>query len=159
MRNRLLSAAALLAAFSWSASGQTGSLERDMLAAHNAVRERLKLKPLVWSEDVAAWAQQWADTLLAEGRFEHRPRNPYGENLFLITNTSYLPIQVVNEWAGEVRFYDHRSNKCTGMCGHYTQIVWKSTRELGCGVARTRASEVWVCNYNPRGNIVGERPY
>jgi PadR family transcriptional regulator len=48
---------------------------------------------------------------------------------------------------------------CRGVCGHYTQIVWSNTREVGCGVARDSNREVWVCNYNPPGNWIGERPY
>ncbi len=44
-------------------------------------------------------------------------------------------------------------------CGHYTQIVWRGTTTLGCAVARSSFREVWVCEYSPAGNIVGQRPY
>jgi hypothetical protein len=57
--------------------------------------------------------------------------------------------------------YDYKSNTCHqgGPCGHYTQVVWSGTRELGCGVARSPSREIWVCNYNPPGNYIGQRPY
>jgi pathogenesis-related protein 1 len=147
------------AVLAWAAAAQTGSIERDMLAAHNAVRARVDVPPLVWSETLAAYAREWANTLAASGRFEHRRRGRYGENLFAVHNTRFLPVQVVNDWAGEARLYNLRSNTCRGDCGHYTQIVWRRTREVGCAVARNGPREVWVCNYSPRGNRVGERPY
>jgi len=45
------------------------------------------------------------------------------------------------------------------VCGHYTQIVWRDTKQVGCGVARDNRREIWVCNYDPPGNWVGHRPY
>jgi pathogenesis-related protein 1 len=66
---------------------------------------------------------------------------------------------VVNAWAAESRNYDYRSNCCRGVCGHYTQIVWAGTQEVGCAVARGGRREVWVCNYDPPGNWAGKRPY
>jgi hypothetical protein len=45
------------------------------------------------------------------------------------------------------------------VCGHYTQIVWRNTKSVGCAVARGKGVEVWVCNYDPPGNYAGQRPY
>jgi pathogenesis-related protein 1 len=45
------------------------------------------------------------------------------------------------------------------MCGHYTQIVWRNTKAVGCAVGGKGAREVWVCDYDPPGNYVGQRPY
>jgi pathogenesis-related protein 1 len=135
------------------------SLAHDMLASHDAVRARVGVAPLVWSDRLAARAQDWADTLLARRQFNHRPNSHYGENLFEITGAPASPAQVVNAWAAESRNYDYNSNRCRGVCGHYTQIVWSDTKEVGCAVARGGGSEVWVCNYDPPGNWVGQRPY
>ena len=131
----------------------------DMLAAHNAVRASLKIRPLTWSDKLAARAQDWADNLLARDQFSHRPKSEYGENLFTITGAPATPEQVVAAWAAESQDYDYRSNQCRKICGHYTQLVWKDTRRVGCAVARNGRREVWVCNYDPRGNYFGERPY
>jgi uncharacterized protein YkwD len=135
------------------------SLARDMLARHNAVRARVGMPPLAWSDRLAARSQDWADTLLARGQFIHRPNSTYGENLFEITGATASPAQVVDAWAEESRNYDYTSNRCSGVCGHYTQIVWRDTKEVGCAVARGRGREVWVCNYDPPGNWAGRRPY
>ncbi len=130
-----------------------------MLEAHNAVRARVGLPPLVWSARVAAVAQDWANRLIAARDFSHRPDNPYGENLFAISGATASPAEVVAAWAGEARDYNLRSNTCAGVCGHYTQIVWRATRSVGCGVATDPENEVWVCDYDPPGNFEGQRPY
>ena len=39
--------------------------------------------------------------------------------------------------------------------GHFTQVVWKSTTQLGCGLAVNRGNKIYgVCNYSPAGNVV-----
>lgn len=119
----------------------------------------MRLPPVVWSEDLAAWAQEWADFLIAERMFRHRPRNRYGENLYEIDGGRATPQRVVAAWAAEARDYDYVSNACRGQCGHYTQIIWRDTRKVGCAVARDAHRQVWVCNYAPAGNVVGQRPY
>ncbi len=132
-----------------------------MLDAHNAVRARVGLKPLTWSEKLERAAQEWADTLIKEGAFRHRPNSPWGQNLYAVSGGEFLPQQIVNGWAAEAKDFDSASNRCKDghMCGHYTQIVWRDTRELGCAVARGGNREVWVCEYSPPGNIQGMRPY
>jgi uncharacterized protein YkwD len=130
-----------------------------MIRAHNAVRSRSKLPPLVWSDKVAAMAQQWAEALLARNQFTHRPNSAYGENPFEINGALASPARVVGDWASEVRNYDYRTNSCKSVCGHYTQIIWRDTKELGCGVARNARREIWVCDYDPPGNWVGRRPF
>jgi pathogenesis-related protein 1 len=138
---------------------ETPAWADEMVASHNSVRAPLHLPPLRWSPKLAKLAQEWADTLLANGRFEHRPKTLLGENIFAIEGARALAARVVGDWASEVRDYDYSSNKCRGVCGHYTQIVWKSTRQVGCGMARNDSREVWVCNYDPPGNWVGRKPY
>ena len=114
---------------------------------------------MTWSDRLAARSQDWAETLLARGQFGHRPNSTYGENLFEIDGAPASAAEVVNVWAAESRNYDYNSNRCRGVCGHYTQIVWSDTKEVGCAVARGGGREVWVCNYDPPGNRVGKRPY
>ncbi len=142
-----------------TAQPSRSSLASAILASHNAVRARVGVAPLAWSDRLAANAQDWADTLFARRQFFHRPNSALGENLFEIRGAPASPAQVVEEWAAESRNYDHGSNKCRGVCGHYTQIVWSDTKEVGCAVARGAGREVWVCEYNPPGNWVGHRPY
>jgi pathogenesis-related protein 1 len=147
-----------LAALQLPASG--GAFAREMLAAHNAVRARVRLVPaLAWSEKLAAVAQGWADTLLERHRLEHRPNSRYGENLFEMTGAEATPAEVVDAWASEAAGYDYKTNSCHGACGHYTQLVWRSTREVGCAVAQKGGRQIVACEYNPPGNYRGQRPW
>jgi hypothetical protein len=138
------------------------SIKQDILAVHNAGRKQVGTPLLVWSDALAKVAQQWANTLLKNGKFEHRPNPKFGENLFEIRGGNATPAQVVSDWVGERKDYDAAAAKCKSgaVCGHFTQVVSKLSQRVGCAVARdgTRR-EVWVCNYDPPGNFVGERPF
>lgn len=148
---------------SWSGrQSATGPMDpQQMLDAHNEWRALYGVPPLKWSPKLARYARQWADFLIRERRFEHHRGSPYGENLVSATNWPLTSDEVVRLWADEGTSYDHATNTCAPgeVCGHFTQVVWKNTREVGCGVSRRGAREVWVCNYNPPGNVVGRRPY
>lgn len=132
----------------------------EIVDAHNYVRKREHLEKLKWSDSLAKVAQQWADHLADRDLFEHSRDSRYGENLFAITGARASAKKVVEAWASESRDYDSISGRCKkGMCGHYTQIVWRNTTEVGCAVARHKKREIWVCEYSPPGNVTGQRPY
>ncbi len=133
----------------------------QMLNAHNGWRKRYKVPALKWSPKLAAYAQQWAENLVRTDSFRHRPDSPYGENLATASGQQLNPDRVVNMWGSEVRYYDYRTNSCAPgeMCGHFTQLVWKGAKEVGCAMSRNDEREVWVCNYNPPGNIAGRKPF
>ena len=133
----------------------------EAVAAHNFIRDKLGVPPLVWSDALAQVAKDWANKLMSTGLFMHSSDLRYGENLFQISGpgATSTAFEVVNAWAGEAQFYDYDTNTCRGRCGHYTQVVWRDTKQVGCAVARDIRREVWVCEYAPYGNIIGERPY
>jgi pathogenesis-related protein 1 len=134
---------------------------KEMLDAHNSWRSQYGVPPLAWSPKLAGYAQQWANTLLQRKRLEHRSNSSYGENLAMAMGQRFTPEQVVDMWGSESRDYDQASNSCSRgkVCGHFTQVVWRDTMQVGCGVARDEQREVWVCNYYPPGNVIGYRPY
>ena len=43
--------------------------------------------------------------------------------------------------------------------GHYTQLMWRDTRKVGCAVVGGRSEEYMVCRYSNGGNVIGERPF
>ncbi|WP_446009255.1 CAP domain-containing protein [Candidatus Electrothrix sp.] len=141
-----------------------------MTAAHNHWRSQVGVPQLTWSEKLVNVAQDWADTLKEDGCGFHHSHNGYGENLFKaspliwsdgqkeLQDTS--PEEVTNSWGNEIKYYEYSDNSCSGVCGHYTQVVWKETTEVGC--ARSVCddkSQIWVCSYSPAGNMAGKRPY
>ena len=147
-------------AFPYTAPAEASqSIPQAMLDAHNAVRARIGLPPLVWSPQLAGVAQDWADHLISTRELRHQSNNRYGENLYAISGGTSSPAQVVRLWADEARNYDVRTNSCGAVCGHYTQIVWRATHDVGCAQATDGYRQVWVCEYDPPGNVVGYRPY
>lgn len=133
---------------------------REMLEAHNQWRQRTGIPPLTWSDDLAKHAQAWANHLANDNfRLYHRPNNPYGENLTWAAHQKLSPTEVVNMWGDEIKHYDYETNRCSAVCGHYTQLVWQKTTEVGCANIRSGPQEIWVCNYNPPGNYRGQKPY
>lgn len=138
---------------------ETSPLARDLVMAHNLVRSKIGVPPLTWSGELEKTAQDWANRLIESGEFKHRSYNQFGENIYEISNGYATPYRVVDAWASEAKNYEYNANSCSEVCGHYTQVVWRDTKAVGCGVARDDKREIWVCNYAPFGNIVGERPY
>ena len=150
-----------------------------MIGAHNTVRAGLGLPEVAWSDELAEFAREWAQYLSDHNRcrLKHRPHEGkdaprYGENLYwagavqLSTGARaaqrITPHHVVSAWVSESQHYNHEKNRCRWgrKCGHYTQVVWKNTRRIGCGMAACPdQGQIWVCNYDPPGNYAGQKPY
>jgi uncharacterized protein YkwD len=133
-----------------------------MVTGHNRARRAVGVPDLAWSASLAATAQSWADRLAGQGcAIGHSGAVGLGENLAWASGRHLTNEEVVNMWEGEARAYSPATGACLpgGVCGHYTQVVWRDTRFVGCGMASCGNSEVWVCNYSPPGNYIGQRPY
>lgn len=139
---------------------------RKMLDLHNRVRADVGVGPLRWSQELADYAQRWADHLAATRcGLEHRPRSgkwrgEFGENLFMGTLGYYGVTDAVKGWAEEKRLYPGGPYQASWRgVGHYTQMVWRNTRNVGCATSQCRGNLLVVCNYDPPGNYIGEYPY
>jgi uncharacterized protein YkwD len=155
-------AAVLTAQTAQAAQGSV--LAERLLGAHNLERERVGVPRLAWSARLAGDAQEWADTLARSGRFEHSPNlAEEGENLWMGSAEHYTAEQMVGGFIEEVRHFEpgpfpnvSRTGRWSDV-GHYTQLIWRDTREVGCAVARGQRDDVLVCRYWPAGNVIGER--
>lgn len=119
------------------------------------------MSPLTWNNTVAAYAQAYANKRISDCQLKDS-KGPYGENMAM-AEASYAisGADAVKLWVDEKPNYDYKSNTCVGgLCRHYTQVVWRKSVHLGC--VRVKCKNGWwfvTCNYEPRGNVVGERPY
>jgi pathogenesis-related protein 1 len=140
---------------------------QDALDFHNKVRADVKSPPLQWSEELARYAQSWADHLAADCEMEHRPNSgqwaqKYGENIFWGEGEDYTALHASESWYGEIEEYKYGplTDKNWYKTGHYTQMVWKSTTHVGMGMAVCRNGAILiVANYDPSGNYMGQKPY
>ncbi|KAI3774637.1 hypothetical protein L1987_49196 [Smallanthus sonchifolius] len=133
-----------------------GNAPDDYLNAHSCTRKVMDLPALKWDPELAKVAQAYADQrkdckMVRSDRCGENMAS--GQNL----NGSYA----VQMWLDEKRNYDYGENKCIDkMCGHYTQCIWKKTERVGCGRSKCDdGSFMVVCNYDPPGNIAGEKPF
>src|SRR5450432_1896068 len=75
------------------------------LKVHNDARSAVGAAPLQWSDKLAAYAQEWAEQMAKSGKFEHRPNNPYGENLADYTSSAEGPDYAARLWLAEKQDY------------------------------------------------------
>lgn len=152
-------AAPLIAWASVAAAG--GSFADRLLDAQNAERDRVGVPRLAWNGGLAHDAQGWADVLAREGTLRHagdKATGGQGENLWMGASGRFGPEAMIQTFLDERQFFrpgTYPNVSITGRgldVGHYTQIVWRNTREVGCAVARGREMDFLVCRYWPAGN-------
>ena len=140
-------------------------LDRILLDLHNRERAEVGAPPLVWDTGLAAAAAGYGPALAARGSLTHSPqasRPGQGENLWMGTHARYSLASMFGGWAGEKRSFRpgrfpdvSRTGKWSDVA-HYTQIIWRSTRRVGCAVRQTPAWDYLICRYAPPGNFVGQ---
>ena len=130
------------------------------VASHNAFRAKKGLPPLVWDPAVAAYAEHSAH-VRSDCQLIHS-HGKYGENLAWSSDPNFSAATAVGYWVGEEPYYDYGSNSCTHhqACLHYTQVMWRNSKRLGCGVSRCpNGGRFITCNYDPPGNYIGQKPF
>ncbi|MRR15835.1 MAG: SCP-like extracellular [Deltaproteobacteria bacterium] len=137
----------------------------EILKAHNRYRAELNIPPLTWSDRLAKNAQVWADRLATEKRMYHSSGTGEGENLWMGSAGEYSMTRMVDAWGREKRFYKDGifPNVSTSGnwsdVGHYTQMIWRGTTEVGCAKSTGGGFDYLVCRYAPPGNVRGEKVY
>lgn len=144
-----------------------GLFLQQILDAHNAARAAVGVPPLQWDTHLAADAQAWATHLAETHTFVHSTvaagGTDEGENLWKGSVGWYSYPEMMDGWTDERRFFrnDPTPNfSTTGRwedVGHYTQVVWRTTTRVGCGLASNSSEDVLVCRYTDPGNYDGER--
>ncbi|RJE74223.1 pathogenesis-related family 1 protein [Reichenbachiella sp. MSK19-1] len=149
--------------YSFQSVGQKATADEIelILERHNFWRADVGVGEIKYSEELAEVANKWAIELKKQDCAFKHSRNSFGENLFKGTVGYYTAGDAIDAWGNEKANYNYSKNTCDAnkVCGHYTQIVWKNTTEVGCAKVICNGNVTWVCNYNPPGNFVGEKPY
>lgn len=156
-------------------AGNTGSRlspqqVQQILDYHNQKRGEVGNGKVAWSAQIAKFAQQRADQIAREKRLAHLPQgqNPYGENLAQGGASGgvsgYTVVNACEGWYAE-RAKMQKNARTMSVelfnrgVGHYTQMVWKGTTQIGAGISTYQQGgftmTVVVCCYNPPGNVLG----
>lgn len=136
----------------------------EWLAAHNDERAKMGQKPLIWSDDLAKDAAVWAKHLAETDSFEHAPKGKedQGENLWTGTKGAFAPKVMVQAWIDEKALYKRgkfpevATNGKWEEVGHYTQLIWHNSKQVGCARESSAESDYLVCRYLPAGNWIGQ---
>ena len=161
-------AAIFLTPLLMGAQDTTSNFDMRILSSHNRERDALGLKPLHWNNNLAKDAQKWSDYLAKSGRFEHSTGNStrsQGENIWGGTPGVFSAEAMVDSWSSEKRHFKNGIFPAVSMTGkmrdvgHYTQIIWRKSTQLGCARSRGNSEEILVCRYSAPGNMIGEKPF
>lgn len=140
-------------------------MSQEIMDAHNRYRAEVGVPTLQWSDDLANQAYAWASQLAATGSFEHSHTDGQGENLWKggPPGDGFTFTHMVDDWGNEKQYFaggvfpDVSTTGNWGDVGHYTQLVWRDTSQVGCGcVDGPDGTRYLVCRYASPGNFTGQ---
>ncbi|XP_028391024.1 uncharacterized protein LOC114515905 [Dendronephthya gigantea] len=126
---------------------------------HNKYRTKHQAPNITWSAQLASDAQKWADELAKNNTFEHdKNRGSQGENLYASSGDSQNSCErATTAFYNEIKDYDFDNPGFSADTGHFTQVVWVKSTQLGVGKAeKTNGGTVLVFRYTPPGNYRGQ---
>jgi len=150
----------------------------NILSIHNSIRANVGSAALTWDPIAATVAQNYANGCVyahnanRDTQYAGAGGNDaqgVGENIAAGAPTLTIPAAIYL-WYNETVFFNCPANTCATdqVCGHYTQIIWDTTTQVGCGYTHCTINtpfgsnfpdwDFLVCDYNPAGNVVGEAP-
>ncbi|KAK6360373.1 hypothetical protein TWF730_006516 [Orbilia blumenaviensis] len=124
-----------------------------VLNVTNTYRDWYNATALVWNDTLA----EAAEVAIEECIFEHSGQ-PYGENLA----AGYPNVSAaITAWKDEVDQYDYGDPDFSMETGHFTQLVWTNTTQIGCarkecGGEGEAPGWFLACEYSPHGNVLGQ---
>lgn len=136
--------------------------ETEWLKEHNTRREVFHKKhtkdyrPLQWSPELAKDASDWVDEMLPTCKVIREANVDEGENISVKKYTGPRgndegPANILNRWSDLKVNYDYPDNQTM------TQVMWRSTRHVGCADKFVKNDDgsycyVSVCRYSRPGN-------
>ncbi|KAI9754216.1 MAG: hypothetical protein M4579_004813 [Chaenotheca gracillima] len=127
--------------------------EKTMLSVHNMYRDQHNASALSWNTSLADFGNHWA-----EGCVWKHSGGPSGEDLAAGYANATAAVEA---WGNERAQYNFAKQGFSEQTGHFTQVVWKGTKTVGCGRVKCDGKNKtpgWyvVCEYYPAGNVGGE---
>jgi len=152
---------------STSQSNQDAFISESLTANNNwRAAVGVGLPNLVWNTTLAQSAQAWADHLASTKVISHsQNRVNTGENLAWGTANTNDITGLVGLWGAEEKYFvaGPAYPKCTSRyesdVWHYTQMIWRKSTQVGCGMGSSNGELYYVCQYYPRGNMYGQSVY
>ncbi|XP_059100151.1 cysteine-rich secretory protein 1-like isoform X1 [Peromyscus eremicus] len=141
------------------------SVQEEIVNKHNQLRRMVSppgsdLLKMQWSNDARVNAQRWASQCTYEhSALEARTTNLIcGENIFMSSYPASWS-RAIQTWYDEAKDFKFGSGPKSpnAIIGHYTQIVWNTSYQVACGVAKCYGELLkflYVCHYCPPGNFV-----
>uniref|UniRef100_A0A4W3HFM0 SCP domain-containing protein n=1 Tax=Callorhinchus milii TaxID=7868 RepID=A0A4W3HFM0_CALMI len=124
-------------------------------SAHNSYRKIHQAPPLTYNKEITKECQEWANYLAPAGKMEHSTTKN-GENIWYKWATDLGEVfgkEAVDAWYNEIKDYNFNEPGFKSETGHFTQLVWKSTTEMGIAYAVHENVAIAVAQYSPAGNI------
>ena len=135
------------------------NFEMEALNQHNVYRRKHHVGPLTLNKDLSRIAQSYANKLAATNTFGHSSNkykgNNMGENLYTCFNKKATGAMATDSWYSEIKDHNFRKD-FQGKSGHFSQLVWKSSEQVGFGIANKGERYFVVANYYPAGNTIGQ---
>jgi uncharacterized protein YkwD len=129
---------------------------QEALTSHNNFRKKHGANPLTLSRDLCKVSQAWANKIAAQGKMEHSSSG-FGENCYWGSHEVTDGKDPVEYWYAEVKDFNWSKIDHQKGTGHFTQVIWKDSKELGIALARGKdGSSYVVANYSPAGNFLGQ---
>lgn len=144
---------------------------------------------MIYNEELQNISRCWANSCKGNPlTHDHCRRTKYdehvGQNLGFYNDSranfdlQNITLQLIQFWFDEVLDFkpewakDTKDRSAQVVVGHYTQLVWADSLELGCAIVRYTTPNIhpkeyppkWnhvilVCNYGPGGNYLGQEVY
>lgn len=145
--------------FSFANQLDLETIRNDIITSHNKYRKDHQANELIRSSDLESIAQEYSE-ILVDLSSMIASNNEYkgdslGENIYQTYGTGVSGTEASDSWYAENIYYNYNNPGAVKEAAHFTQLVWKNSRQIGCGAA-CKSICVVVCNYYPSGNLAGQ---
>ena len=143
-----------------SFSARPDQFSRDLIREHNTLRASTMRLHSHGHQMLRVWLSVGLIILPAQCQLEHGPNDELkqrnlGQNLAFVSGGNVTANRISDMWYDELKDYDFGKPGYASNTGHFTQLVWRDTKQIGIGRASKGHSVFVAGNYSPAGNVQG----